>query len=207
MTVEMLAKERDLLYKAPARSPVIVRVPAMGFVMIDGKGDPNTSPEYAEAIQALYPLSYTLKFALKRELGLQYRVGPLEGLWWSEDVAAFSEDRKSDWSWTMMIAQPDEVTPDRFDLARTDVAQKKDAPALARARLERFEEGPSAQILYVGPFSEEGPTIARLHAFIHEQGGTFDGVHQRHHEIYLSDPRRSPPEKWKTIIRQPFVEG
>ena len=141
MTISMLAKERDLLYRASAREPVIVRVPEMGFVMIDGKGDPNTSPEYVAAIQALYSLSYTLKFALKRELGLQYRVGPLEGLWWGEDMAEFSEDRKSDWNWTMMIAQPDEVTPDRFDLARTDVGHKKDLPALARARLQRFEEG------------------------------------------------------------------
>ena len=207
MTTSMLVREREFLHRASAREPVIVRVPEMGFVMIDGHGDPNTSPEYADAIQALYPLSYTLKFALKRELGLQYRVGPLEGLWWSEDRAAFSDGRKDDWNWTMMIAQPDEVTPDRFDLARTDVGRKKDLPALARARLQRFEEGPSAQILHVGPFSEEGPTIRRLHAFIQEQGCVFDGIHQKHHEIYLSDPRRSTPEKWRTIIRQPFVEA
>jgi hypothetical protein len=186
---------------------VIVRVPETGFVMIDGQGDPNTSPGYADAIQALYSLSYTLKFALKRELGLQYRVGPLEGLWWSEDMAEFSEDRKGDWSWIMMIAQPDEVTPDRFDLARTDVGHKKDLPALPKARLQRFEEGTSAQILYIGPFSGEGPTIQRLHGFIKEQGHSFDGIHQKHHEIYLSDPRRSAPERWRTIIRQPFVEG
>jgi hypothetical protein len=207
MMTSTLFKERELLYKVSAREPVIVRVPEMGFVMIDGQGDPNTSPGYADAIQALYSLSYTLKFALKRELGLQYRVGPLEGLWWSEDMAEFSEDQKGNWSWIMMIAQPDEVTPDRFDLARTDVGHKKDLPALPRARLQRFEEGTSAQILYIGPFSGEGPTIRRLHGFIKEQGHSFDGIHQKHHEIYLSDPRRSAPERWKTIIRQPFVEG
>jgi hypothetical protein len=207
MMTATLSNERALLYKASAREPEIVRVPEMGFVMIDGQGDPNTSPGYADAIQALYSLSYTLKFALKRELGLQYRVGPLEGLWWSEDMAEFSEDRKGDWSWIMMIAQPDEVTPDRFDLARTDVGHKKDLPALPRARLQRFEEGTAAQILYVGPFSGEGPTIRRLHAFIKQRGHTFDGIHQKHHEIYLSDPRRSAPERWRTIIRQPFVEG
>ena len=207
MTTSMLVRERELLHRASAREPVIVRVPEMGFVMIDGHGDPNTSPEYADAIQALYPLSYALKFALKRDLGLQYRVGPLEGLWWSEDTAAFSDGRKDDWNWTMMIAQPDEVTADRFDLARTDVGRKKDLPALARARLQRFEEGPSAQILHIGPFSEEGPTIWRLHAFIQEQGHAFDGIHQKHHEIYLSDPRRSAPAKWRTIIRQPFLEA
>jgi hypothetical protein len=207
MMSSTLFKERELLYKASAREPVIVRVPEMGFVMIDGQGDPNTSPGYADAIQALYSLSYTLKFGLKRELGLQYRVGPLEGLWWSEDMAEFSEDRKGDWSWIMMIAQPDEVTPDRFDLARTDVGHKKDLPGLPRARLQRFEEGTSAQILYIGPFSGEGPTIRRLHTFIKEQGHAFDGIHQKHHEIYLSDPRRSAPERWRTIIRQPFAEG
>ena len=107
----------------------------------------------------------------------------------------------------MMIAQPDEVTTDRFDLARTDVGRKKDLPTLAGARLQRFEEGTSAQILYIGPFSGEGPTIRRLHAFIQVQGHAFDGIHQKHHEIYLSDPRRSAPQKWRTIIRQPFLEA
>jgi hypothetical protein len=207
MMTSTLLEERELLYEVSTREPVIVRVPEMAFVMIDGRGDPNTSPGYAHAIQALYALSYTLKFALKRELGLQYRVGPLEGLWWSEDMAEFSEDRKADWSWTMMIAQPDEVTPDRFDLVRSEVGHKKDLPALRRARLKRLEEGTSAQILYIGPFSGEGPTIRRLHAFIEEQGHSLDGIHQKHHEIYVSDPRRSAPERWRTIIRQPFAEA
>ena len=202
-----LVNDRELLYKASAREPVIVRVPEMGFVMIDGRGDPNTSPTYVDAIQALYSLSYTLKFALKRELRLQYRVSPLEGLWWGDDMTDFNEDRKDDWSWTMMIAQPDEVTPERFDLARIDVGEKKDLPALPNARLQRFEEGTAAQILYIGPYSGEGPTIRRLHAFITERGHAFDGIHQKHHEIYLSDPRRSAPEKWRTIIRQPFVDS
>ncbi len=201
-----LVNDRELLYKASAREPAIVRVPEMGFVMIDGRGDPNTSPAYVDAIQALYSLSYMLKFALKRELGLQHRVSPLEGLWWGDDMTDFSEDRKGDWNWTAMIAQPDEVTPDRFELARTDVGDKKDLPALPSARLQRFEEGSAAQILYVGPYSGEGPTIRRLHAFINERGHAFDGIHQKHHEIYLSDPRRSAPAKWRTIIRQPFVE-
>ena len=136
-----LVNGRELLYKASAREPAIVRVPAMGFVMIDGRGDPNTSPDYVDAIQALYSLSYTLKFALKRDLGLQYRVSPLEGLWWGDDMTEFSEDRKDDWNWTMMIAQPDEVTKDRFDLARSDVGGKKDLPALPKARLEALRGG------------------------------------------------------------------
>jgi hypothetical protein len=121
-------------------------------------------------------------------------------------MVEFSQERKSDWSWTMMIAQPDEVTPERFEVARADVARKKDLPALPQARLERFEEGPCAQILYVGPYSDEGPTIANLHAFVRAQGYSFHGSRQKHHEIYLSDPRRSAPEKWRTIIRQPFAE-
>jgi len=106
----------------------------------------------------------------------------------------------------MMIAQPDEATPERFEVARMDVARKKDLPALRRSSLERFEEGPCAQVLYIGPFSDEGPTIARLHAFIRERGYSFEGSRQKHHEIYLSGPRRSVPEKWRTIIRQPLAE-
>lgn len=207
MTTATLVTEREHLYKASAREPEIVRVPEIGFVMIDGHGDPNTSTEYADAIQTLYSLSYTLKFTLNKELGLQYRVAPLEGLWWADDMVEFSQERKGDWSWTMMIAQPDEVTADRFEGAREEVGRKKDLPALPKARLERLEEGPSAQILFIGPYSDEGPTIARLHAFIREHGYSFEGSRQKHHEIYLSDPRRSAPEKWRTIIRQPFTEA
>ena len=207
MTTATLVTEREHLYKASAREPEIVRVPEIGFVMIDGHGDPNTSTEYADAIQTLYSLSYTLKFTLNKELGLQYRVAPLEGLWWADDMVEFSQERKGDWSWTMMIAQPDEVTADRFEGAREEVGRKKDLPALPKARLERLEEGPSAQILFIGPYSDEEPTIARLHAFIREHGYSFEGSRQKHHEIYLSDPRRSAPEKWRTIIRQPFTEA
>jgi hypothetical protein len=206
MTTATITRNRELLYKASARKPEILRVPEIGFAMIDGHGNPNTSSEYADAIQALYSLSYTLKFALKRELGLQYRVAPLEGLWWADDMAEFSPERKGDWSWTMMIAQPDEATPERFEVACAEIARKKDLPALSRAGLERFEEGPCAQILYVGPYSDEGPTIANLHAFIRERGYSFEGSRQKHHEIYLGDPRRSAPKKLRTIIRQPFAE-
>jgi hypothetical protein len=207
MTTATLTTEREQLYKASAREPKIVRVPEIGFLMIDGHGDPNTSAEYAEAIQALYSLSYTLKFALKTELGLSYRVAPLEGLWWADDMAEFSQQRKGNWSWRLMIAQPDEVTRGRFEGARDQVGRKKDLPALPKARLERFAEGPSAQILYIGPYSDEAPTIALLHAFIREHEYSFEGSRQKHHEIYLSDPRRSPPEKRKTIIRQPFTDA
>ncbi len=207
MATDTLVSERERLNKASAGKPEIVHVPEMSFVMIDADGDPNTSKDYKDAIEGLSALSYPLKFALKKERGLQYRVGPLEGLWWAEDMDAFDLARKGDWNWTMIIAQPDAVTLDRFKLAREEARRKKQLPAIARARLERFEEGACAQVLHVGPFSAEGPTILELHAFIQEQGHSFDGKLQKHHEIYLSDPRRSTPEKWKTIIRQPFFSA
>jgi hypothetical protein len=191
---------------APPKTPVMVTVPPLSFLAIDGRGDPNTSPEYQDAIKTLYSLSYTLKFALKKECGQDYRVGPLEGLWWADDMTGFGTNpAKDDWSWTMMIAQPDSVTPDRLARVREEVARKKPLAALSRVRLGPFDEGLCAQVLYIGPYSAEGPAIARLHDFIHAQGYHFDGRHQKHHEIYLSDPRRAAPEKWKTIIRQPVA--
>jgi hypothetical protein len=196
--------EPDDLYRASSRGPEVVRVPELGFLMIDGQGDPNTSAGYKEALQALFGLSYTLKFAIKKELGLAYRVGPPEGLWWSDDMTAFQFDDKADWRWTMMIAQPDHVTPERFAHAREDLGRKKELAALESVRLERWAEGLCGQLMYVGPYSSEGPTIARLHTFIRESGGSFDGRRQKHHEIYLGDPRRAAPEKLRTIVRQPF---
>lgn len=202
MSVQSVAFPEEL-YRAKRGRPEMVQVPELGFVMFDGRGDPNTATCYADAIQVLYSVSYTLKFALKKEIGLQYRVHPLEGLWWAEDMDQFTAGRKADWFWTMMIAQPDAVTAARFDLALAEVARKKGLPGLERARLTRFEEGLSAQVLHVGPFSTEGPTIEALHEFIRTHGYSFDGRVQKHHEIYLSDPRRGAPEKWKTVIRQP----
>ena len=198
--------DRTSFDKAPADGPELVDVPTMNFLMIDGHGDPNTSQEYKEAIEALYAMSYSLKFALKKETGLDYRVGPLEGLWWADDMTRFAE-RKTDWSWTMMIAQPDRLTAQRSAAMQHEVGRKKQLPALNRIRLERFHEGLCAQILHVGPFSAEGPTIERLHSFIRERGYGFDGRRQKHHEIYLSDPRRAAPTKWKTVIRQPIAPG
>lgn len=197
----------DDLYRASARGPEFVRVPDLAFAMIDGHGDPNTSTEYVDALAALYAISYTLKFALKKELGLSYRVGPPEGLWWADDMAGFATGQKADWSWTAMIAQPDAVTPEWFARARDDAGRRRPLAALGSVRLERFDEGLCAQVLHVGPYSAEGPAIAGLHARIAEAGGRFDGRRQKHHEIYLGDPRRSPPEKWRTIIRQPFTSA
>ena len=194
---------RDSLYKA-APDPAFVQVPAMTFLMIDGQGDPNTAPEYRDAITALYGMSYALKFALKKEVGLDHRVGPLEGLFWADDMAGFG-DRKADWSWTMMIALPDEVTAQRFATMLEEVKRKHGHVALDRMRLEGLDEGLCAQILHVGPFSAEGPSIEKLHAFIRAQGYSFDGRKQKHHEIYMSDPRRAVPARWKTVIRQPVA--
>jgi len=209
MTTASAAPVRELepndLYRASARGPELVNVSEIAFIMIDGRGDPNTSTEYKDAIEALYGLSYTLKFDLRKELGLNYRVGALEGLWWADDMADFAMEHKSNYRWTAMIAQPDAVTPDRFARARDEIGRKKTLAALGSARLERFGEGLCAQVLHVGPYSAEGPTIARLHAYIREIGGQFDGRRQKHHEIYLGDPRRTAPEKWRTIIRQPIT--
>ena len=195
-----LRKERPDLWKASAKAPTMVDVPAMHFLMVDGEGDPNTSAAFQQAIEALYGLSYTLKFASKMGRGIDWKVMGIEGLWWADDPEAFRAGRKDEWRWTLLIAQPDVVTAEAVEAARETLRQKKNPAALDRVRLERFDEGLSAQMLHVGPYSEEGPTIERLHAFIRNQGYDLAG---KHHEIYLSDPRRVAPEKLKTILRYP----
>jgi len=207
----MLMKKIDLkrelkpLYSASPDRAVLVDVPEMQFLMADGAGDPNTSEEYREAIEALYTLSYTLKFMIRKgELDIDYSVMPLEGLWWAEEMARFSPEAKEEWLWRSMIMQPAWVTEDLVDAARRQAAGKKHLPGLSRVVFGRYREGLSAQILHVGPYSAEGPTVARLHRFIEEQGYLFNG---KHHEIYLSDPRRAMPERLKTIIRQPVRQS
>lgn len=189
------------LYFPPA-DPVVVDVPQMNFLMIDGHGDPNTSQEYAQALEALYSLSYTLKFAIKKEAGIDYAVYPSEGLWWSENMDDFLTGNKSNWDWTMMIGQPEPVTAEWVERARAEALKKKGLPALEQVRFEAFHEGPAAQLMHTGSFADEGPNIARLHAFIEARGCALRG---RHHEIYLSDFRRTAPEKLKTAVRQPFA--
>lgn len=197
-----LKKELKHLYQPSKAKFTIVDVPEMNFIMIDGHGDPNTSLDYQEVMNALYAVSYAIKFALKADPGTDdYVVMPLEGLWWVEEMAEFSMEEKGAWDWTMMILQPEWVTPEIVEAGKAEAARKKDLPALDRMRFAPYHEGLTAQILYVGPYAEEGPTIARLHDFIHEEGYELDG---KHHEIYLSDPRRTAPEKLKTVIRQPM---
>jgi hypothetical protein len=198
----------EKLYKPSVRTPEIVDVPEMHFLTVDGTGDPNKSLEYEEAVGALYALSYALKFALKKTSGFEYKVYPLEGLWWAEDMTKFSLERREDrrdWRLTMMIAQPPQVTREWVQTALEDVRRKKNPPGLERVRFEPFTEGRAAQIMHIGPYATEGPNILKLHAFIHERGGHFDGRVQKHHEIYLGDPNRSAPERLKTIIRQSFA--
>ena len=195
----------ERLYKPSSKEPSIVDVPAMTFLMVDGTGDPNTSQQYKEAIETLYALSYTLKFSIKHAEKVDYQVSMLEGLWWSDDLDAFLAGARDAWQWTMMVRQPAVVTPDWLEQARAEVARKKKLPALPGVRLATFHEGLAAQIMHIGPYAAEAPTIQKLHDFIHAQGGVFDGRVQKHHEIYLGDPRRAAPEKLRTVIRQPFV--
>lgn len=195
-----LKKQLKHLYQPTHKEFTTVDVPPLKFLMIDGKGDPNTSQAFQEAMPALYGMSYTLKFASKKELGIDYTVMALEGLWWADDMEAFTLEAKDTWYWTAMMLQPDHITPEFVEAARAELARKKDVPALPRLRYETFHEGLSVQIMYFGPYADEGPTIARMHAFIQDNGYTFNG---KHHEIYIGDPRTAAPEKLKTVIRQP----
>jgi len=195
-------KELKQLYGPTARQVVEVVVPGMKFLMVDGKGAPDSSPEFGEATEALFGVSYAIKFAVKKgTLAIDYGVMPQEGLWWADDMSSFSSGDKSEWQWTLMIMQPEFVTSEMVDTAIAQVTQKKNPPAITKLRFEEFSEGRCAQTLHVGPFSEEGPTIARVHEFIAERGERSG----KHHEIYLSDIRKAAPEKWKTVIRQPLV--
>ena len=198
-----LKKELKAFYGAKAGKCALVDVPGLNFLMVDGQGNPNTADSYRAAIEALFSVSYTAKFMIKKGPGaVDYAVMPLESLWWTDDMAQFSADNKDIWKWTAMIVQPEWVTADIVEAASQAAAKKKELPALADMRFERFEEGRAAQVLHVGPYAEEAPTIELLHRFIADEGLERAG---KHHEIYLSDPRRTAPEKLKTIIRQPVA--
>lgn len=196
-------KQLKRLYTAPSTAVEVVDVPEMCFLLVDGAGDPNTSPEYRSAVEALFSVAYTLKFMVKRKAGgIDYAVMPLEGLWWTADMARFSVNRKDEWQWTLMIMQPEVVTAPLVAAAIARVTAKKGLAALPQPRFEVFSEGKAAQILHRGPFADEGPAIAKVHDFIALQGSQLRG---KHHEIYLSDIRRAAPEKWRTILRQPMT--
>ncbi|MDM7990961.1 GyrI-like domain-containing protein [Arthrobacter sp. zg-Y877] len=189
------------LYAPRGGDFTLVDVPIMHYLAVDGHGDPNTSAEYSQALECLYPVAYSLKFASKDELEADFTVGPLEGLWRAEDPEVFTRREKSTWDWTMLIAQPEWITEDMVEAAVASVAAKKPLPGLDQLHLLTLTEGLAAQILFVGPYDTEGPVLARLHStWMPGRGLTFNGDH---HEVYLSDPRRAAPEKLRTVLRQP----
>lgn len=195
-------KELKRWYAPSAKEVVEIEPPPANYLMIDGAGDPNTSREYVLAVEALFTLAYTLKFTAKRgPLAVDYGVMPLEGLWWTDAMSKFSTEDKGRWQWTMMILQPEIITAPMVEAACAEVRRKKNPAALGRVRFERFVEGRCAQILHLGPFSEEGPTVEKVHHFIETRRCIRTG---KHHEVYLSDIRKAAPTHWKTIVRQPF---
>ncbi|MFW9865753.1 MAG: GyrI-like domain-containing protein [Candidatus Thorarchaeota archaeon] len=193
------------LYQPSAQKVVDVDIPEMQFLMIDGMGSPGDSQEYQEALEVLYPLAFRTKF-LSKAKGKDYVVPPLEGLWWADNMEDFKEGNRDRWQWTMMIMQPDWITQKMINEAKAIVKEKKPelSELLPKVRLEKYIEGKAAQIMHIGPYSEEGPTVQRVHDFIMSVGGKFDGRTNKHHEIYLSDPRKANPVTMKTVIRQPF---
>ncbi|GAA1823926.1 GyrI-like domain-containing protein [Agromyces salentinus] len=192
------------LYAPSAKEFAIVEVPPLRYLAVDGRGDPNRAPAYVQAVEALFGVAYTVKFASKRELGRDFAVAPLEGLWWADDPTVFVARDKAAWSWTMLINQPDWIDESAVAAAVEAVRAKAKGspnPALDRVRLEHLDEGESAQILHVGSYDDETPTLARLHdEWMPQHGLTFNGPH---HEVYLSDARRTAPEKLRTVLRQP----
>lgn len=189
-------------YRARPGEFRIVDVPPLRFLMVDGHGDPNTAKEYAEAISALYPVAYKIKFASKQDLGQDYVVMPLEALWWAPDMATFTAARdKSQWHWTAMIMVPDWITTDMFDDAVATVSAMKRPASLDKVRMETLRDGCCVQTMHIGPYDDEADVLAELHHdFIPRSGLRMTG---KHHEIYLSDARKVEPSKLRTILRQP----
>ena len=188
-------------FTASPKAPKIVNVPSLPYLMIDGKGAPE-SKAFQDAVAALYSLAYTIKFdRKKRGEESDYPVMALEGLWWSDDISNFAKNKRDEWKWTLMIQQPNIITKNDLKTATNEVIEKKHLEAAKNVRLEKFKEGKAAQIMHVGPYATENRTIETLHAFVHDQGAELRG---KHHEIYFGDPRRTAPEKLKTILRQPI---
>jgi len=197
-------KEFKALYKASSKEVQIVTVPKLNYLMIEGKGNPNTSQEYKDAVEALFSLSYTVKFMIKKgSMGIDYGVMPLQGLWYHDNMELFSQERKEEWKWTSLIMQPDIVDKSLIEEGIELLKKKKDLSSISKIKFESLDEGVVAQIMHIGPYSEEMPTIEKLHNFIDENGYVKVG---NHHEIYLSDPRKAAPKNLKTIIRQPIAK-
>ncbi|TFG25797.1 MAG: hypothetical protein EU533_00705 [Promethearchaeota archaeon] len=192
-------------YQSNAKEVVLLKVPIMQFLMIDGRGSPGDSEEYHNALKVLYPVAFKTKF-LSKTKGKDYVVPPLEGLWWADNMEDFKNGNREKWIWTMMIMQPDWITQEMISEAIDITKDKKTelSDLLPQLRLGKYTEGKAAQIMHIGPYSEEGPIIDKIHDFIKDRGGKFNGHVQKHHEIYLSDPRKANPARMKTVIRQPF---
>jgi hypothetical protein len=198
-------KELKHLYRPTAKEFQIVDVPPMNFLMIDGHGDPNTAVTYQQALEALYAVAYKMKFISKKEAGKDYVVPPLEGLWWAEDMDVFTVSLdKSAWDWRMMIMTPDWITQEMYLTACEQVQKTKDPPALSKLQLQNYHEGLAVQIMHIGAYDDEGPVLAQLHEEFLPQNNLRE--RGKHHEIYLSDPRKVTAEKLKTVLRQPVSE-
>lgn len=192
-------------YKAKRGEFEIIDIPPMQYLMVDGHGDPNTSQEFVDALEALYPVAYKLKFASKKLLEKDYVVPPLEGLWWADDMTTFTAARdKSQWDWTMMLMTPEWITKEMFIEAVAKASEKNPPKSIAKVRLETLSEGRCVQTLHLGSYDDEAPVLEKLHSeFIPSHGYKMTG---KHHEIYFSDFRKVSPEKLKTVLRQPITQ-
>jgi hypothetical protein len=195
-----LKKVMKEFYQPSTKTPQIIDTLPLNFLMIDGRDDPNNNQSYQTAVSTLYSLSYSIKFMIKKTQGVDYVVMPLEGLWWLDDNRLFVEGHKDKWYWTMMIAQPDFITKEMVENAKKEVKKKKGLGVIDDVRFEKYDEGTCVQIMYIGPYADEHPTIMRMHEFATQAGYILDG---KHHEIYLGDPNKTAPERLKTVLRQP----
>lgn len=212
MAVFDFKKEYKELY-APKSTPALVQVPVMSFLMVNGKGNPNTEVEYKQAVEALYTLAYGIKMSKmsgqQPEGYFDFVVPPLEGLWWleGEPFNGTVLHRKEDFCWTMMLRQPEFVTSAVFEAAKATAKKKKPLVNTSKVYLESFEEGLCAQVMHIGPYDDEPTTIAMLDDFITRSGYlTVMSGRRQHHEIYLSDPNKTEAQKMKTVLRHPVVK-
>lgn len=198
-------KKKLASYAAKKNTPEGISVPELTYLAVDGAGDPNTAESFKNAVEALFTVAYTIKFAYKKKTGTDFAVMPLEGQFWTDDMNQFSQTNKDIWKWTLLVLQPEFITSKDVEEAKEAAFKKKGNDTIKVVQLRQLAEGTAAQLLHIGPYSQEAENIQKIHAFIKAKGGTFDGLKQKHHEIYLSDMRKTAPEKLKTIIRQPYV--
>lgn len=208
MTKVDFKKTLKPFYNPKPKTYEIVKIPKMNFIMIDGKGVPGVSQIYMDSLAALYPIAYKTKFLAKAK-DQDYVVPPLQALWWAENMDDFINGNKQNWQWTLMLMQPDWVNVDMIEQARAMAAAKNPPKLLDQVRIETYDEGLVAQYMHIGAYDDEGPVLKVMHEdYISQQGYKMPELTAKitkHHEIYLSDPRRVAPEKLKTILRQPIV--